>query len=213
MSKLLIKEKEVVVPGENLAEGMDYLPGDGCYRDDKHIVASRLGLVRVSGRLIKLIPLSGRYLPKRDDVIIGKVFEITPMGWRIETNSAYSALLNVKDATSEFIARGANLSQIFAIGDYIVTKIYNVSSQMLVDLTTKGPGLHKLNGGRLIEVSPAKVPRIIGKAGSMVSLIKEKTGAKISVGQNGLVWIQAEPKMELITVEDIRLIEKNAHLD
>ena len=30
-------------------------------------------------------------------------------------------MLNVKDATNEFIQRGADLSQIYQIGDYVVT--------------------------------------------------------------------------------------------
>ncbi len=213
MGKLLVKEKEVVVPGEDLAEGMDLLPGEGCYRDENKIVAARLGLVKVGGRLIKLIPLSGKYLPKKNDVIIGKITEITLMGWRVDTNSAYPAMLSLRDATSEYIAKGANLSQYYAIGDYIVAKITNVTSQNLVDLTTKGPGLHKLKGGRIISVQPTKVPRIIGKAGSMVNMIKKATNSKIIVGQNGLVWIQAEPKMELIAVEAIRMIEKYAHVE
>ncbi len=39
MGKLLVKEKEIVVPGETLAEGMDYLPGSGTYREGEKILA------------------------------------------------------------------------------------------------------------------------------------------------------------------------------
>ena len=72
MSKLLVKDKDIVVPGESLAEGMDYLPGNGTYREGDKILASQLGLVAVDGRAIKLIALSGKYLPKRGDTIICK---------------------------------------------------------------------------------------------------------------------------------------------
>ena len=137
MSKLLTENKTVVVPGEVLAEGMDYLPGNGTYRLGDKILAEKLGLVSVEGRALKLIPLSGRYLPKTNDVIICKVIDIAISGWRFETNSAYSAMLPVKDATSEYIARGANLTQYFDIGDYVVAKITNITSQMLIDLSTK----------------------------------------------------------------------------
>jgi len=81
------------------------------------------------------------------------------------------------------------LTKYFDIGDYVMAKIINVTSQKLVDVTMKGPGLRKLKGGRIIQVNPYKVPRIIGKAGSMVTMIKDATGCRILVGQNGLVWI------------------------
>ena len=212
MGKILIENKSVVVPGEELAEGMDYLPTQGTFRDDDKIIASRLGVASVEGRLMKLIPLSGRYLPKRGDTIIGKVIDITLNGWRIDLNSAYSALLGMKDATSEYITRGADLTRYFTFGDYLVTKITNVTSQNLVDVTMKGPGLRKLGEGRIINVAPNKVPRIIGKQGSMVSMIKNATGCRIIVGQNGVVWIQGTPKSEIVAVEAIKKIEQEAHI-
>jgi len=212
-SELKIKDKDIAVPGEVLATGMEYLPSYGTYREGNDILASKLGLVNVDGKVIKLVPLSGKYLPKRGDVIISRVEEILMSGWRVETNSAYSAVLPLKDATSEFIARGADLTKYFNIGDYVMAKITNVTSQNLVDITMRGPGLRKLRGGRIITVNAYKVPRIIGKKGSMVSLIKQFTECRILVGQNGLVWIQGEdPAMELLTVDTIKKIERESHL-
>ncbi|MBD3309765.1 RNA-binding protein [Candidatus Woesearchaeota archaeon] len=212
MGKLVSKDKEIVVPGEELAQGMDYLPGQGTFRDKEAIVASRLGLLSVDGRALKIIPLTGRYLPKKDDTIIAQVTDVTMNGWRLDTNSAYSAMIGLKDATSEFIPRGADLTQYFSFGDYVVAKIINVTSQKLIDLSMKGPGLMKLHGGRVIKVNTHKVPRIIGKQGSMVSLIKNATGCKMIIGQNGLAWIDGEPENELIVVEAIRKIEKESHI-
>jgi exosome complex component RRP4 len=213
MGEIKVKDKEVVVPGETLAEGMDFLPSFGTYREGEKILASRLGLVNVEGKVLKLVPLSGVYHPKKGDTIIGPVTEILLSGWRIDTNSAYSAVLNLKDATSEFIARGADLTRYFAIGDYVMAKISNVTSQNLVDLTMKGPGLRKLRGGRILTVNANKVPRIIGKQGSMVSMIKQYTNCRVLVGQNGLVWVNGEePEKELLAVETIKKIEREAHV-
>ncbi len=212
MGKLLVEERSVVVPGEHIAEGMDYLPAQGAYRKDDSILACRLGLLTIDGRAVKIIPLSGRYMPKRNDIIIGKVIDVTISGWRLEINCAYSAMLSMKDATSDFIARGADLTQFFNLGDYVVAKIVNVTSQKLVDLTTKGPGLRKIYGGRVITVNCNKVPRIIGKQGSMVSLIKDATGCKIIVGQNGVVWLYGDPMGEVIAFETIRKIEDESHI-
>ncbi|MBI2541216.1 RNA-binding protein [Candidatus Woesearchaeota archaeon] len=212
MSEINVKDKEISVPGEILAVGMDVLPGNGTYMDGEKIVANRLGLAMVEGRTIKLIPLSGRYIPKAGDTIICKVIDVSFSGWRLDTNSAYSAMLSMKDATSDFIARGADLTQYYDLGDHIVCKIANVTSQKLVDVTMKGPGLRKLKGGRIIEVNTHKVPRIIGKQGSMVMMIKDATRCNISVGQNGLIWIDGDPMNELLAIQAIRKIEKESHL-
>ncbi|MBW2980589.1 exosome complex protein Rrp4 [Candidatus Woesearchaeota archaeon] len=212
MGNIIVKEKSIVVPGEPLAEGMDYLPGTGTYREGEKILAGKLGLVYLDGRTIKLITLAGRYMPKRNDTIIGKVTDVLMSGWRIDINSPYTAMLSMKDATSDYIAKGADLTKYFALGEYLVTTIVNVTSQKLVDVSMKGPGLRKLRGGRILEVNTNKVPRIIGKQGSMVTMIKDATGCKISVGQNGLIWIDGEPKMELIAVNTIKKIAEESHL-
>jgi len=199
MSKIIAQDKSISVPGETLAVGMDILPGTGAYRDGEKIVAKRLGLVTIDGRTIKLIPLSGRYIPKTGDTVICKVIDVGFNGWRLDTNSAYSAMLSMKDATSDFIARGANLTQYYDLGDHIVCKIVNVTSQKLIDVT-------------IIEVDPNKVPRIIGKQGSMVMMVKDATRCNISVGQNGLIWIDGEPVDELLAIQTIRKIERESHM-
>ena len=212
MGEMLIKDKEVVVPGEILSVGMDYLPATGTFREGENIIASKLGLASIDGRLIRLIPLSGKYLPKPRDIIIGKVIDLTFTGWRVDLNSAYTALLSVKDATSDFVNRGADLTRYYNLGDYMMAKIINVTSQNLVDLTLKGPGLRKLGEGRIINVAPNKVPRIIGKQGSMVTMIKDYTQCQILVGQNGVVWISGQPTGEVIAVNAMRKIEAESHM-
>ncbi|PIN74761.1 RNA-binding protein [Candidatus Woesearchaeota archaeon CG10_big_fil_rev_8_21_14_0_10_37_12] len=210
--ELKVNDKDIVVPGETIATGMSFLPGPGTYRYESNIVAQKLGMVSVDGKVIKLITLSGKYDPKVKDRVIGRVVDVLMTGWRFDINCPYSAVLNMKDAVSEFIPRGADLTQYFNISDYAIGMITNVTSQKLVDIATKGPGLRKLRGGRIISVSPKKVPRIIGKEGSMVTLIKEKTGCDIVVGQNGLVWISGEPHQEVVAVNTIKTIEQQAHL-
>ena len=213
MGKLLVKEKEVVVPGDVLAEGMDYLPGYNVFRDGETLVAKRVGMVNMSGRLVKIMPLTGGYVPRRNDIIVGEVVSIGLSGWRIDFGWPFEANLSLKDGSSDFIERGANLSKYYAVGDKVVTQITNVSGSKIIDLTMKGPGLRKLSPGRLLEVTPCKVPRVIGKGGSMIKLIKDLTGSKISVGQNGIVWLVGDdPAKELIAVDAIKKIEDESHV-
>lgn len=213
MSNLIIESKQICVPGEIVAKGMDFLPAAGTAREGENIVANKLGIVNVNGRLISIIPVSGKYTPKRGDTIIGKVFDITMSGWRININCAYSAMLMVRDATNEYIPKNQDLTKLYNFDDLIVAKIENVTSQNLIDLSMKGPGLRKLSGGITLNVTPSKVPRIIGKQGSMVSMIKKATGARIIVGQNGVVWISCEdPNMELVALNTVKKIDENAHI-
>lgn len=213
MSNIIVQERDVVVPGEILATGMDYLPGENTYRENENIYSKVLGLASISSRVIKITPLAGPYVPTVGDKIIARVMDITISGWRFDTATAYSALLNIRDATTRFVKKDEDLSKIMAIGDYAVVMIVNVTSQNLIDLTMKEPGLYKIFGGRIISINSQKVPRVIGKKGSMISLIKDKTGCEITIGQNGLIWIKGSAAGEQKAEKAIKLIEKKSHLE
>lgn len=212
MSELVIKEKDIVTPGQILAKGMEYLPSHGTYRKDDNILANRLGVAVIDGKVIRSIPLAGVYMPRRNDVVIGKVIDVLSMGWRVEINCPYTGLIPIKDGTYDFIPKGADLTRYFDIGDYFVGKITNVTSQKLIDVSVKGQGLYKLKGGRIVHINTNKVPRVIGKKGSMVSMIKQATGCRITVGQNGLVWLNGEPAMEHLAVQTIEKISEESHI-
>ncbi len=212
MSKLVIQEKQVVIPGDVLAEGMDYLPGKGAFREGDNIISSRLGLMNASGRILNIIPLSGRYVPRRDDTVIGYIKDMSYSSWFVDVGYAYEASLSMKDATADFIERGSSLSDYFAIGEIILTKISNVTKEGNIDLTMKAPGLRKMQGGKIIEITPSKIPRVVGKQGSMISLIKDKTGCNIFAGQNGRIWIRgSSTEAEKLATEAIQLINDKAH--
>ncbi|MEK6940359.1 MAG: exosome complex RNA-binding protein Rrp4 [Nanoarchaeota archaeon] len=211
---LLVKERDVAIPGDELAEGMDNLPAQGSYRDGDKIIANQLGVVTIQGRLIRIVPLRGRYEAKAGDLVIGKVVNIGFSSWSIDISTAYDAQISLKEGTSDYVERGSDLTQYYDFGDLVVAKITNVSTGKLVDLTMKGPGLRKLVGGRTLIVASSKVPRIIGKQGSMITMIKDYTGCRISVGQNGIVWLSgSDNKSEALAIEAIELIQKEAHTE
>ncbi len=209
MGEILVKDKDVVTPGEVLAVGMDYLPAVCAFREEDKIVASQIGLVNLDGRLIRVIPLKGKYTPKRDDIVIGIILDMNFNNWFVDIGCSNNAVLSVREAT-EFVERGADLSQYYSFGDMICAKISNVT-RSAIDLSMRAPGLRKLGPGRMMRVDPTKVPRIIGKQGSMIGMIKQKTGCRIIAGQNGWVWIQGDPKNETIVAETIEMISKEAH--
>ena len=181
-------KREIVIPGEEIISGAEYLPGDGTRREGNKIIASRFGLTDISGRLIKIIPLSGVYIPRPGNVVIGRVVDITFNGWLLDIKAPYSSFLPVSEAP-RFI-RG-DLSEFYDIGDMIVCKVDSVKRKG-IDLTAKLRGLGKLEDGMIIFINSNKVPRVIGREGSMVKIIKDNTKCDIVVGQNGVVWIKGE---------------------
>lgn len=184
-------KREVVVPGEVIASGDDFLPGDWVVKNGKDIVATRLGIVEKHDRLVKIIPISGVYIPRAGNVVIGEIKDIVNAGWNVEVGGPYAAFLPLRECMG-FIET-SEMETVYGIGDLIVTKVFNVG-RTSVDLSMKSRenGLGKINDGMVMRVNPHRVPRIIGKEGSMISLIKEATGCNITVGQNGLIWIRSE---------------------
>lgn len=210
--KIHVKDRDIVIPGDLLAEGMSFLPSGKAFREGDKIYATTVGLVSIKGRVIKVIPLAGKYMPKKGDVVIGKVTNIGYSGWMLDVNSPYTADLNIGEATTEYIDLAkTDLSKYFDIGDYALAEVINISEGKFVKLTTKRRPYRKLKGGNIIEVSPTKIPRIIGKAGSMIKMLKDLSGCDIVVGQNGLVWIKGTPEKESLVAKAIKRIERESH--
>src|SRR3989344_1015278 len=111
-SKLLIKDKEIVIPGQELAEGLDYLPSQGSFREGNKIISSYLGLTSINERFVKVIPLTGKYNPRINDTVIGKVIDIGFYGWTIDIGGAYNAVLSIRE-TSGFIEKNEDLTKYF----------------------------------------------------------------------------------------------------
>jgi len=203
------KQRKVVVPGEIVATGTNYLPGEGTKREGKDIIAIKYGLLEEEERLVRVIPLSGIYLPRKGNIVIGKVEDITFNGWIINISSPYPAFLSIVECKG-FISKKDDLSLIYDYGDMLVAKVVGIKSRG-IDLSTKDRGLYKLERGMILNVNSNKVPRIIGKQGSMVNMIKQETGCNIIVGQNGIVWIRGENlESELLAKEAILLITKKS---
>jgi len=200
----------VVVPGETIIEGEDYLPGEGTRREGSKIVSSKFGLAEIAGRVIKLIPIFGAFIARRNNVVIGRVTDITYSGWLVDIDSSTSGFLPI-DESPRFVNRN-EMDQYLAIGDVIAAKIWSVKTKG-IDLTLKGKGLGKLEGGFIFRVIPSRVPRVIGREGSMVNLIKDKTGCNITVGQNGWIWIRGETiDAEIKARKAIELVSEKVHV-
>ena len=104
-------ERKIVIPGEVIVSGEDFLPGEGTEKNGKDIIAIRYGLAEESARLVKVIALSGVYQPRKGNVVIGKVENMTFNGWMIDIDCPIGAFLPLaetpryvnKDSMSEVL--------------------------------------------------------------------------------------------------------------
>ena len=203
--------RKITIPGEVIASGDDYLPGDGTEKREEDIIATRYGLLEESGKLMKVIPLSGVYSARRGNVVIGKVENITFNGWILDIGTPQTAFLPISE-TQRYVDKNG-LDEVLDIGEMAVAKIDNISKRG-VDLTIKMRGLGRIEKGIIIKINSNKVPRVIGKDGSMVSLIKDETKCNITVGQNGFIWVQGENvEDELRAKEAILFIVENSFVE
>jgi exosome complex component RRP4 len=103
----------------------------------------------------------------------------------------------------------SELTRYFDVCDTIFCRLSKVTKGKTVQASMRDFESRKLRNGILLKVTPTKIPRIIGKEGSMIMMIKNKTECEIVTGQNGLVWIRGENKEKAI--EAILTIEKESH--
>jgi len=206
------EKKQLVAPGDLLAEG-DYMPGESTYKENEKVYASRLGLVDYDGRRVYVVALKAFYIPAPGDMVIGKVVETTPGGWIIDIKAPHPARLRASDVVERsFKPETTDLPSIFDVGDLIIAKVVAYDRTRDPLLTIREPGLGKIMRGQLFEVTPTKIPRVIGRQGSMVGMIKKETGCQLTIGQNGLILISGRsPEEERLAILALRKIEAESH--
>ncbi len=203
------ENREIVLPGELLEERKGRKLGEGVYLDGEKVFSKVVGIPRATDVEIAVMPLFGKYLPRVGDRIIGIVSEVQLSGWIMDINSPYVAFLPLSEATEEFIDSRTDISRYFDKDDVVFCRISRVTKNKTIQASMRDFMARKLYGGTIIRVSPTKIPRIIGKAGSMIQLIKTKTKCEIYTGQNGLVWIRGVDKAKAL--EAILTVERESH--
>jgi exosome complex component RRP4 len=204
--------RQLVVPGTLLAEGK-YNIGFNAYREGEMVYSSVVGLAELRNDTVSVIPLRGCYIPYVEDVVIGEVKEVNPTMWVLDILSPYEGILFAK----EFLSKPLNTLKEDArsyldIGEMVIAKVLSFDRTRNPSLTTRGDGLGKIQRGTVITVDFTRVPRIIGKKGSMINLLKKESNCQIFVGQNGRIWISGKTRDEEAVVADaIRKIEAEAH--
>ncbi|MEM3617946.1 MAG: exosome complex RNA-binding protein Rrp4 [Candidatus Bathyarchaeia archaeon] len=206
------ERRQIVTPGDLLAEG-DYIAGENTYKEDNRIYAARIGLVEYEDKKVSVVALRAFYIPRMGDTVIGTVVEVGFSGWTVDINAPYLAILRASDVLNRpFKPQKNDLTEVLDVGDLVVAKIVSYDRTHNPQLSVDEPGLGKITRGQIVKITPTKIPRVIGKKGSMISMIKQETGCHIILGHNGIILITGKSlEDEELAMMAIHKIEEESH--
>jgi exosome complex component RRP4 len=206
-------KKRYVLPGDFITTAPLRLHGN-VVLEGKRIISTAIGLSDISTDSARVISLTGVYIPKIDDLVIGTITSVSGNSWFADINSCYQGMLLGQDV----FGRGSyptmkEMKDRLDKGDIIFAKIANSDRQREPLISIADRNLGKIDSGELIKISPTKIPRLIGKHGSMIQTIETSTNATLTVGQNGLIVVSCEETNGLLkALAAIRMVDEQAHL-
>ena len=206
-------KRKYVIPGDFITTG-PYRPEQNVILDGQRIIATTIGISEIYDDAVRVIPLTGIYYPKINDLVVGKVISHTSLSWEVDINSCYVGFLPAQDVFGrDFSAHADELTSKLDKGDLIAARIANFDRTRDPLISISDRELGKIDSGELVNISPSKIPRLIGKRGTMIQTIEMATNATITIGQNGWVVISCENSDGLLKVKKaITMIEEQAHI-
>jgi len=207
-----MSQDQFVLPGDIIVTG-DYQPEQNVILEGDRLMSTAIGFSEIKDDLVTVTPLTGLYTPKTDDLVVGKIVSHNALSWEVNINSYYPGILTAFDIFGkDYSASRDDLSLKLNTGDIILARIANVNSRDPL-ITITGENLGKIDSGELVKISPAKIPRLIVKHGSMIQTIEGSTNATITVGQNGLIVVSCDETNGLLkALAAIRMVDEQAHL-
>lgn len=199
------EKREIVIPSQLLGYTKDSKSGRGTFIENGKIYSEILGVLSKKSEYINVVPLKGRYSAIEGDFVIGVIEEAMQSSWLVDINAPYPALLHVNEVPWD--VDFGETEKYLNYGDSVMAKVIQVNPEKKTQITLKDRNLYKIRGGFITNVEPSRVPRIIGKKGSMIALLKKYTRCRIFVGQNGRIWIDGDDNDVAKVLNTIRKIE------
>jgi len=206
-------KRKYVIPGDVITTG-PFRPEQNVMLVGEKIIATAVGISEIYDDSVKVIPLTGKYIPKIDDLVIAKVNSHTSLSWELDINSCYVGFLPAQDVFGrDFSAHADELATKLKTGDLVAARIANFDRTRDPLVTISDRDLGKIDSGILIAISPSKVPRLIGKRGSMIQMIEQATNAAVTIGQNGWVVVSCDTPEGLLKAKiAIEMVNEKAHV-
>lgn len=201
-----------VIPGEVITSG-SFRPEQNVITHGRKIVSTAVGISEIYNDTVKVIPLAGKYIPKINDLVIGMVISHTSLSWELDINSCYVGFLPATDVFGrDFSAHADELATKLRPGDLVAARIANFDRTRDPLVTIADRDLGRIESGSLVKISPNKVPRLIGKRGSMIQIIESSTGSIITIGQNGWVVVACDSERGLLRAKKaIEMVNDKVH--
>jgi exosome complex component RRP4 len=205
-------KRRYVIPGDKIIEG-NYKPLMNVMKSGDYLISTRIGIAEAGKDGVKVIPLSGVYIPRVNDLVIGKVIDRSSLSWDIDINSCFFAHLPAQDVFGrDFSPARDDMGRQLNIGDLIIARIVSFDRTRDPMLTVQDKDLGKIPYGEFIKISPTRVPRLIGKRGSMIQTIEQATQTRVIIGQNGIVVVTGRDIEGLsLAVKAIKMVEEESH--
>jgi exosome complex component RRP4 len=206
-------KRKYVIPGDVITTG-PFRPEQNVVLVGDKIISTTIGISEIYDDSVKVLSLTAKYLPKIDDLVIGKVISHTSLSWELDINSCYVGFLPAQDVFGrDFSAHADELASKLKTGDLVAARIANFDRTRDPLVTISDRDLGKIDSGDLVKISPSKVPRLIGKKGSMIQMIEMATDAAITIGQNGWVVVSCESPEGLLKAKTaIEMVNDKAHV-
>ena len=198
--------RKLVLPGDLMETKSK--PGRGIFRKDGRIHASVVGDSSDKSGYINVNGIKGRYKPKTGDKIVAVCAETGPSIWRMDIGASFNSTLHHSE--SGWKVPFGDTARFLSIGDAVWAEIFMVDAAGSHQISLKKDDCRKLYSGTIVKINPTNVPRVIGKQGSMITTIREKTQTRIQIGQNGYIWIDGKGDDISLAQKAIEMINEEA---
>lgn len=202
--------RDVVVPGDIL-DGTGMKPGENAYVLDGKVRASVAGIRMVFQNTVGVIPFKGCYMPKSGDTVLGTIVDIGPSNWLVDIGAPYPAPLHVNEVPWK--VEFGDTSKYLGVGNNVLLKVLSVDESKKIQVTMKDSGLRRIQGGRVVNVPHSKVSKVIGKSGKRITMLKNMTDCRMTVCQNGYIWLDGDEENADVLAGAIAIIAENAQSD
>lgn len=183
--------KRIVIPGEMLAEKPLRL--DSTIIEDGKTHSTVIGLF--DDETNTFIPMEGLWYPRPGERIVGIIEEAKLNTYSVNLNAPYKGIIVAKFTETNMVN-----------GDIIEATVKELDKTGTIVIVRP----RVLYGGKVLVIKPSKIPRVLGKADTMIKQLSEGTKASISVGMNGLVWIKGGNSD--LACEAVLRIQDEAHV-
>ncbi len=201
---------KAVVPGDLVARG-NYRVYSNVIKSDSEFYSIFVGKAEVEGGRVRVTRLSGPYIPKIGDQIIGMITDVQPLAATVDINSYINGFVMANAFYKKRIDPSKrDLTEKVRIGDLLNARVSRIERGRDVSLSLEPKW--RVSGDAIFYISPAKAAYLLKSKSNIMNKIKASTGASIIMGINGVIVARGERDSISRVNEVIRVIDSHVEL-